>query len=35
MLGTTLSLSVMDYNALLGARIDAFTFLSALATRVV
>lgn len=34
MLGTTLSLSVMDYNALLGARIDAFTFLSALATRV-
>lgn len=34
MLGTTLSLSVMDYNALLGARIDAFTFLSAMATRV-
>jgi uncharacterized membrane protein len=34
MLGTTLSLSVMDYNALLGARIDAFAFLSALATRV-
>ncbi len=34
MLGTTLSLSVMDYNALLGARIDAFTFLSALAMRV-
>lgn len=34
MLGTTLSLSVMDYNALLGARIDAFSFLSALATRV-
>lgn len=34
MLGTTLSLSVMDYNALLSARIDAFDFLSALATRV-
>lgn len=34
MLGTTLSLSVMDYNALLGAKIDAFDFLSALATRV-
>jgi uncharacterized membrane protein len=34
MLGTTLSLSVMDYNALLSARIDAFSFLSALATRV-
>lgn len=34
MLGTSLSLSVMDYNALLGARIDAFAFLSALATRV-
>jgi uncharacterized membrane protein len=34
MLGTTLSLSVMDYNALLGAHIDAFTFLSALAARV-
>ena len=34
MLGTTLSLSVMDYNALLGARIDAFSFLSALATRI-
>jgi uncharacterized membrane protein len=34
MLGTTLSLSVMDYNALLGARIDAFDFLTALATRV-
>jgi uncharacterized membrane protein len=34
MLGTTLSLSVMDYTALLSARIDAFAFLSALATRV-
>jgi len=34
MLGTTLSLSVMDYNALLAAKIDAFDFLSALATRV-
>jgi len=34
MLGTTLSLSVMDYTALLGAQIDAFKFLSALATRV-
>ncbi|MBS0527981.1 MAG: hypothetical protein JSS22_01140 [Proteobacteria bacterium] len=34
MLGTTLSLSVMDYQALLSARIDAFDFLSALATRV-
>lgn len=34
MLGTTLSLSVMDYNALLGAKVDAFDFLSALATRV-
>lgn len=33
MLGTTLSLSVMDYNALLATRIDAFDFLSALATR--
>lgn len=33
MLGTTLSLSVMDYNALLAAKIDAFDFLSALATR--
>jgi len=33
MLGTTLSLSAMDYNALLGAKIDAFDFLSALATR--
>lgn len=27
MLGTTLSLSVMDYNALLAAKIDAFDFL--------
>jgi uncharacterized membrane protein len=34
MLGTTLSLSVMDYTALLGARIDALAFLSALATRI-
>lgn len=34
MLGTTLSLSAMDYNALLGAQVDAFDFLSALATRV-
>lgn len=34
MLGTTLSLSVMDYNALLGAKVDALDFLSALATRV-
>ena len=34
LLGTTLSLSVMDYQALLNARIDAFDFLSALATRV-
>ena len=34
MLGTTLSLSVMDYNALVGAQIDALTFLTALATRV-
>ncbi|MGL5167833.1 MAG: TadG family pilus assembly protein [Afipia sp.] len=33
MLGTTLSLSVMDYNALLASKIDAFDFLSALATR--
>jgi len=33
MLGTTLSLSVMDYNALLAAKVDAFTFSSALATR--
>ena len=34
LLGTTLSLSVMDYQALANARIDAFDFLSALATRV-
>ncbi|QPF86266.1 hypothetical protein IC762_08235 [Bradyrhizobium genosp. L] len=34
MLGTTLSLSVMDYNNLISARIDALDFLSALATRV-
>ncbi len=34
LLGTTLSLSVMDYNALLGAKVDAFSFLSALATQV-
>ncbi len=34
MLGTTISLSVMDYTALHGARIDAFDFHSALATRV-
>ncbi len=33
MLGTTLSLSVMDYNALLSTKVDAFDFLSALATR--
>jgi uncharacterized membrane protein len=34
MLGTTLSLSVMDYQSLLSAKIDAFSFLSAVATRV-
>jgi uncharacterized membrane protein len=34
MLGTTLSLSVMDYNSLASAKIDAFSFLSAVATRV-
>lgn len=34
LLGTTLSLSVMDYQSLLNARIDAFDFLNALATRV-
>jgi uncharacterized membrane protein len=33
MLGTTLSLSVMDYQALADARIDAFDFMKALATR--
>ena len=32
MLGAKLSLSVMDYNALAGARVDAFRFLDALAT---
>jgi uncharacterized membrane protein len=32
LLGTTLSLSVMDYNALLGADVNALTFLDALAT---
>ena len=32
-LGTSLSLSVMDYQALADARIDAFGFLSALATK--
>jgi len=34
LLGTTLSLSVMDYQALVNARIDALDFISALATRV-
>ena len=34
MLGTTLSLSVMDYNSLASANIDAFSFMSAVATRV-
>ncbi|OKO77180.1 pilus assembly protein TadG-related protein [Bradyrhizobium sp. NAS96.2] len=34
MLGTTLSLSVMDYNSLISAKIDALDFLSALATRI-
>ena len=33
-LGTNLSLSVMDYQALLSARIDALDFLNALATRI-
>ncbi|MBN8989451.1 MAG: hypothetical protein J0H42_14475 [Rhizobiales bacterium] len=33
-LGTNLSLSVMDYQALLNARIDALTFVNALATRI-
>ena len=32
LLGARLSLSVMDYNALAGARVDAFRFLDALAT---
>jgi uncharacterized membrane protein len=34
MLGTSLSLSVMDYQSLVSTQIDAFDFLSALATRV-
>jgi uncharacterized membrane protein len=34
MLGTSLWLSVMDYQSLASARIDAFDFMSALATRV-
>jgi tight adherence protein G len=34
MLGTSLSLSAMDYQSLISARIDAFDFMSALATRV-
>jgi len=34
LLGTTLSLSVMDYQSLASANIDAFSFLSAVATRV-
>lgn len=33
LLGTSLSLSAMDYNALLSAKLDAFTFVNALATR--
>ncbi|WP_192738598.1 pilus assembly protein TadG-related protein [Bradyrhizobium sp. OAE829] len=33
-LGTNLSLSVMDYEALVSARIDALDFLTALATRI-
>lgn len=33
MLGTTLSLSAMDYQSLASAKIDAFSFLSAVATR--
>lgn len=33
MLGTTLSLSAMDYQSLASANIDAFSFLSAVATR--
>ena len=32
MLGTTLSLSLLDYNALLSVQVDAFRFLDALAT---
>jgi len=34
MLGTSFSLSAMDYQALINARVDAFDFLSALATRI-
>ncbi len=34
MLGTTLSLSVMDYQALASAQVDAFKFMSALATQI-
>ncbi|MET4260423.1 putative membrane protein [Bradyrhizobium sp. S3.12.5] len=34
MLGTSLSLSAMDYQSLINAKIDAFDFLTALATRV-
>jgi uncharacterized membrane protein len=34
MLGTTLSLSAMDYQALINARVDALDFLANLATRV-
>lgn len=33
MLGTTLSLSVMDYQSLIGAKLDLFSFMNALATR--
>ena len=33
-LGTNLSLSVMDYQALINARIDALDFLTALSTRI-
>ena len=33
MLGTTLSLSAMDYQSLIDAKIDAFDFMSALATK--
>lgn len=33
LLGTNISLSAMDYQSLINARIDAFDFLSALATR--
>jgi len=34
LLGTSISLSVMDYNSLISAKIDALDFLQALATRV-